>query len=50
MDSPVVSRMWSTASCSRVRVLSPRKSILSRPIRSTCFIAHCVVISSFWLL
>jgi hypothetical protein len=39
-----------SASWISVSVLNPRKSIFSRPTRSTSFIAHCVVISSRLLL
>ena len=50
IDGPSVRLISSTASSSSVSVLRPRKSIFRRPTRSISFMAHCVVISSFWLL
>ena len=44
--SPVVRAISAIASKISVSVLSPRKSIFRRPIRSISFIDHWVVISS----
>ena len=44
--SPVVRSISAIASSISVSVLSPRKSIFSRPMRSISFIDHWVVISS----
>ena len=44
--SPVVRSISAIASAISVSVLSPRKSIFSRPMRSISFIDHWVVISS----
>ena len=43
---PVVASICSSASSMSVSVLRPRKSILSRPMRSISFMPHWVVISS----
>ncbi len=44
--SPVVRSISAMASKISVSVVSPRKSILSRPTRSISFIDHWVTISS----